>query len=66
MSRLLTRALLALNALGLLLYLYWLATGSEHLFRTADGVVQLLPCLFFLFVFIYLRPRPTLDGADEE
>jgi hypothetical protein len=59
-------ALMALNALGLALYLYWLATRSERLFYHADGVLYLLPCLPFVFVFVYLRPRPDPNPDRED
>ena len=66
MTARLQRLLLLLNGAGLLLYLYWLATRSEHLFRSADGALQLLPCLPFFFVFVYLRPRPPPETPDED
>lgn len=65
MTAVLQRLLLIANGLGLLLYLYWLGTRSERLFHTVDGALQLLPCLLFLFVFIYLRPRPAAKDPEE-
>lgn len=51
----LRQALQWANGLGLLAYLYWLATRSQRLFYRADGVLYVLPCLLFVFVFLYLR-----------
>lgn len=47
------------NVVGLLVYLYWLSTRSERLFYHADGVLFLLPCILFIFVFLYLRHGPV-------
>jgi Ca2+/Na+ antiporter len=49
------RWLLAGDGAGLVIYLFWLATRGERLFYHADGVIYLLPCILFLFVFLYLR-----------
>jgi len=60
------RALLTINALGLIIYLYWLATRSERLFAQAEGALYILPCLLFLFVFLYLRHGETRREDDDE
>lgn len=53
----LERLVLAVNTLGLVLYLFWLAFGGKRIMRTQDGVLYLLPCLPFFFVFVFILHR---------
>jgi len=54
---------LALNTAGLLAYLFWLVFRSRRIMYAQDGVLYLLPCVAFFFVFAYLlRRRP---GSSE-
>lgn len=46
--------ILLLNSLGLLGYLAWLILGNERIFYTQAGIVFLLPCLPFFFVYFFL------------
>ncbi len=57
--------ILALNTLGLLGYFLWLVTGHQQILYTQAGVLYLLPCLPFFFVYFYLY-RKTNDEPDEE
>lgn len=43
------------NTLGFIAYLVWLATSHERIMNSREGVVFLLPCVAFLFVFASLR-----------
>lgn len=43
-----------LNSVGFLAYLAWLATCRERIMETREGVLYLLPCVVFLFVFASL------------
>ena len=55
---------LALNTIGLIGYLFWLVFQSRKIFYSQDGVLYLLPCVVFFFVFAYLlrrKPEPP-DG----
>lgn len=48
-------AVQAVNAIGFLAYLVWLATSHERIMNSREGVLFLLPCVAFLFVFACLR-----------
>lgn len=63
--------ILTVNTVGFLAYLAWLIGGSERIFYTQDGVLYLLPCLPFFFVFAFLGGRHkgqavTASGMEEE
>ncbi len=62
-----TTAVWVLNSLGFLTYLAWLATSHERILHAREGVVFLLPCVAFLFVFIYLRAahRTALEAEQD-
>ncbi len=60
----------ALNTLGFIGYLAWLATCRERIMETREGVLYLLPCVVFLFVFACLwsaraREREAAIEAKE-
>lgn len=61
-------AVWVLNTLGFAGYLVWLATSHERIMNSREGVVFLLPCVVFLFVFACLRavrPREADTNARE-
>jgi hypothetical protein len=59
-------AVLALNTAGFLGYLLWLVFKGHRIFYAQDGVLYLLPCLPFFFVYLYLlrrrEPPPDTSG----
>jgi len=61
---------LALNKAGLMGYLFWLAFRSRRIMYAQDGVLYLLPCVAFFFVFAYLLRRkpgtPAEPGGRDE
>jgi hypothetical protein len=64
----LTALVWALNSAGFLAYLVWLATCRERIMEAREGVLYLLPCVAFLFVFACLltaRARDAQIGAKE-
>lgn len=63
----LTLAVKIVNSAGFLAYLVWLATSHERIMYSRQGVLYLLPCVAFLFVFACLRyvPREDDDEAPE-
>ncbi len=54
---------LAVNSLGLAAYLLWLVLGRRQMFYHPDGVLILLPCLPFFFVYLLLFRR---EGGGKE
>lgn len=62
----LERLVLAVNTVGFAAYLAWLVMGSERIFYTQDGVLFLLPCLPFFFVFVYLFRKHKQPGEPSE
>jgi len=42
------------NTAGLLAYFFWLVFGEARILYTQDGVLFLLPCLPFFFVYFFL------------
>jgi hypothetical protein len=60
--------LLVLNTLGLLGYLFWLVFRAGAFMYTQEGVLYLLPCLPFFFVYFSIlhRYRASQDAEDEE
>ncbi|MBP7828745.1 MAG: hypothetical protein KA248_02380 [Kiritimatiellae bacterium] len=62
----LERLILAVNTLGLTVYLFWLAFGGRRIMRTQDGVLYLLPVMPMLFVYAFLlQRRKTTNHASE-
>lgn len=63
----LINVVLIINSVGLLGYLGWLALRDEKIFYAQDGVLFLLPCVPFLFVFAYLghARRRAREEAEE-
>ena len=63
----LVNVVLAINTVGLLGYLSWLALRDEKIFYAQDGVLFLLPCVPFLFVYAYLAHarRRAREEAEE-
>lgn len=62
----LEHVVLVVNSLGLLVYLLWLVFRSTRIFYTQDGVLYLLPCVPFFFVFAYVfhRNKPVKTERD--
>jgi hypothetical protein len=62
----LERLILVVNSLGFAAYLFWLVARSGRIFYTQEGVLYLLPCVAFFFVFAFIarsrqaeeEPRP--------
>lgn len=65
-SRGLRFAVLALNTFGLLAYLAWLVWGHQRIFYAQDGILYLLPCLAFVFVYAMLFRGPRTDVFDDD
>lgn len=62
------RVLLILNTLGFLGWMIWLVVGGTQFLYTQDGIVQLLPCLPFFFVYGFLvhhRHEEDEEKRDE-
>jgi len=62
----LRRLVLLVNTVGLLLFLAWLAWGGQRIFHTQNGVVYLLPCLPFFFVYVFLARRAGEGENDDD
>lgn len=64
----LERLVLAVNTAGFVVYLAWLVMGTERIFYTQDGVLFLLPCLPFFFIYVYLlrKRKQSEDSAEED
>lgn len=62
-----TATIWVLNSIGFLAYLAWLATSHERILNAREGVVFLMPCVAFLFVFIYLRAahRSAAEAGED-
>lgn len=52
------------NTAGLLGYLTWLVYSGERILYTQAGILYLLPCLPFFFVFFFLFRGQTLPDHD--
>ena len=53
-----------INSVGFVAYLVWLATSHERIMYSRQGVLYLLPCVIFIFVFACLRPVPRADDDE--
>ncbi|HMO52286.1 MAG TPA: hypothetical protein PKE26_13960 [Kiritimatiellia bacterium] len=53
--------ILALNTIGLLGYLLWLVLGHQRILYTQAGVLFLLPCLPFFFVYFFLHRGSSVE-----
>ena len=64
----LVQLVLLINALGFLGYLVWLAVRNDKIFYAQDGILYLLPCVPFIFVFAYLghAKRRAREEAEED
>lgn len=58
---------LAVNTVGFLGYLSWLALRDDKIFYAQDGVLMLLPCIPFIFVYAYFghARRRAREEAEE-
>ncbi|MBU4461211.1 MAG: hypothetical protein KJ579_11630 [Verrucomicrobia bacterium] len=57
----------AVNGAGFIGYLVWLASRGRRLFFEPQGVIYLLPCIAFFFVFVCLATRkPPAPSATSE
>lgn len=61
-----TVAVWVLNTLGFIAYLIWLASSHERILTEREGVIFLLPCVVFLFVFVSLRAASKRTAEDAE
>ena len=59
--------LAVLNTLGFLGYLFWLVFKADSIMYTQEGVLYLLPCLPFFFVYfsLFQKKRATRDNEAE-
>lgn len=57
-------AVKVINSIGFAAYLVWLATSHERIMYSRQGVLYLLPCVIFIFVFASLRPVPRADDDE--
>lgn len=66
-SATLAGVVLGLNTLGFLGYLTWLAVRDDQIFYAQDGVLLLLPCIPFIFVYAYFghARRRAREEAEE-
>lgn len=63
----LEKAVFVINTAGLVVYLAWLMSGMQRIFYTQDGVLYLLPCLLFFFVYAFLfRTHTKSESPSEE
>lgn len=46
--------IVTVNTIGLAIYLLWLAWARRPIFYTQDGILYLLPCVPFFFVYALL------------
>lgn len=55
------------NTIGFVGYLTWLAVRDDRIFYAQDGVLYLLPCIPFIFVYAYLAhaKRRAREEAEE-
>lgn len=62
----LERLVLVINSVGLGLYLVWLVFRAHKIFYTQDGVLYLLPCLPFIFVYLFIfgKRNPSDDAVE--
>jgi len=62
------RFVLILNTAGFIGYLAWLAKGQQRIFYTQEGVLYLLPCLpfFFVYAFLYHKTQVRPEGDIEK
>ena len=73
-ERMLLTAVLAVNTLGLLAFMVWLALGRQRILYTQEGVLYILPTVPFIFVYIFIyrrsqpddRPRAESRARTEE
>ncbi len=61
-----TAAVWVLNTLGFIAYLAWLAGSHERILTEREGVIFLLPCVAFIFVFVFLRSARRRDAEAAE
>lgn len=57
-----------LNTIGFIGYLVWLVTSSDRIFYTQDGVLFLLPCVpfFFVYLFVFHKKHAEADEEDDD
>ncbi len=66
MNRAAERLAWLVNTIGLVVYLIWLTrTAGSNLFFSQEGVLYLLPCLPFFFVFFALIHRRRIADTDQ-
>lgn len=62
----LEKLVLVINTVGFLAYLAWLMTSAGRIFYTQEGVLYLLPCLPFFFVYAFLLGNPRKRNGETE
>lgn len=60
-----TTTIWVLNSAGFVAYLMWLAGSHERILTEREGVLFLLPCVAFLFVFVCLRAARHRELEEE-
>ncbi len=58
--------ILICNALGMLLYLVWLASGAVRVFHTREGILYFFPFVPFAFIFITLLRVKDPEESDQK
>ncbi|MBM4153782.1 MAG: hypothetical protein FJ221_01955 [Lentisphaerae bacterium] len=57
----------AVNGAGFVGYLFWIAGRGRRIFFDPQGIIYLLPCVAFIFVFACLASRKVqASSADDE
>ncbi len=64
--RAIDRVIFALNTLGFAGYLMWLVSGDQRIFYTQEGVLYLLPCLPFFFVYVFLHRKNHPEDEEKD
>lgn len=62
----LEKLVLLVNTVGFLAYLAWLMTSADRIFYAQEGVLYLLPCLPFFFVYALLFGTPRKRASEKE
>jgi len=58
--------LVTLNSAGLLGYMFWLVFKAGSFMYNQEGVLYLLPCLPFFFVYFSLFQKKKAEDAEQE
>lgn len=58
--------LIVLNSIGFLGYMFWLVFKAGSFMYTQEGVLYLLPCLPFFFVYFSIFQKKKAEETKEE